>query len=60
MYEVNFFDSNLGEQIERFDSYEEAQEYWDQYAEAETCLAGKMIDLSNGEIIWDFDDREVQ
>ena len=59
MYEVKFFDSNLGEQVERFESYVEAQEYWQEYADADTCLAGKMTDLENNEVIWDFDDREA-
>ncbi len=60
MYNVRFYDSTVGNVEEDFDSYEAAQEYWDDYADTETCLFGRMIDLDNGEIIWQFDDREAE
>ena len=60
MYNVRFYDSAMGNVEENFDSYEAAQEYWDSYADTETCLFGRMIDLDNGEIIWQFDDREAE
>ena len=52
-FQVIFEDSVHGIQIHHFDSFADAQEYWDTYADVETCDAGEMIDLDNDEIIWD-------
>lgn len=60
MYNVRFVDTVHGENEENFDTYEAAMEYWNDYADAETCVAGWMTDLNNGEIIWQFDDREAE
>ena len=60
MYNVRFVDTIHGENEENFDSYEAAIEYWNNYADTESCVAGWLTDLSNGEIIWQFDDREVE
>lgn len=53
-FQVIFEDSTYGIHINHFDSFDEAQEFWDFYADAPTCEAGEMIDLDDGEIIWDF------
>ena len=37
-----------------FDEYKDAQEYWDAYADVETCEAGELLDLDDGEVIWEF------
>jgi len=60
MYNVRFYDSEIGNVEEDFDTYEAAMEYWNDYADTETCVAGRLIDLDNGEIIWQFDDREAE
>ena len=60
MYNVRFVDTVHGENEENFDTYEAAMEYWNDYADAETCVAGWMTDLNNGEVIWQFDDREAE
>jgi len=60
MYNVRFVDTAHGEIEENFDSYDAAMEYWNDYADTETCVAGRLIDLNNGEIIWQFDDREAE
>lgn len=60
MYNVRFVDTAHGEMEENFDSYDAAMEYWNDYADTETCVAGQLIDLENGEIIWQFDDREAE
>ena len=54
-FQVIIDDEYLGMNCESFDNFEEAQEYWDEYVEAETCVAGEMIDLDNNETIWYFD-----
>jgi len=53
-YQVIFEDSVHGIQINHFDEYADAQEYWDTYADLPTCYAGEMIDLDNEEVIWEF------
>lgn len=60
MYNVRFVDTTHGEFEENFDSYDAAMEYWNSYADTESCVAGVMMDLDNCEIIWNFDDREVE
>ena len=42
--------------VTHFETFSEAQEYWDFYADAPTCVAGEMIDLDTKEIIWEFDE----
>ena len=56
-YQVIFEDCVHNTQIMHFDTFAEAQEYWDDYADVETCTAGEMIDLDDGETIWEFGDE---
>ena len=58
-FQVIFDDKYHGVHINHFDTFEEAQEYWDDYADTESCVAGEMIDLDEGETIWSFDDENV-
>ena len=60
MYNVRFVDTVHGETEENFETYDEAMEYWNNYADTETCVAGVLMDLDNCEIIWNFDDREAE
>lgn len=60
MYNVRFVDTIHGEMEESFDSYDAAMEYWNSYADTESCVAGALTDLDNSEIIWQFDDREAE
>jgi len=60
MYNVRFTDTIHGEMEENFETYDETMEYWNNYADTESCVAGVMMDLDNCEIIWNFDDREVE
>lgn len=53
-FQVIFEDTVHGIQINHFDEYADAQEYWDTYADLPTCYAGEMIDLDNEEVIWEF------
>jgi len=53
-FQVIFKDAVHGIQINHFDEYADAQEYWDFYADVETCESGEMIDLDDGEVIWEF------
>ena len=53
-FQVIFEDTVHGIQINHFDEYADAQEYWDTYADLPTCRAGEMIDLDDGEVIWKF------
>lgn len=53
-FQVIFEDTVHGVQINHFDEYADAQEYWDTYADLPTCYAGEMIDLDTEEVIWEF------
>lgn len=55
-YQVIFEDKIHGININHFDTYAEAQEYWDFYADVETCYAGELLDLDEDEIIWSFEE----
>jgi hypothetical protein len=54
MYEVIFTDKEHGVNVESFNTFDEAAEYWNDYADAPTCMAGELLDRSNGEVIWRF------
>ena len=54
MYEVIFDDSIHGEMTEEFTDFDTAAEYWNSYADTETCTAGELVDRTNGEVIWSF------
>ena len=54
MYEVIFTDSEQGVNVESFETFDEAAEYWNDYADAPTCVGGALLDRSNGEVIWRF------
>ena len=56
MFEIRFKDSVHGEQVERFETFAQATEYWEDFADTPTCISGELIDLDNGEIIWAFED----
>ena len=55
-FKVTFNDKYYGLHVTHFETFSEAQEYWDFYADAPTCIAGEMIDLDTKEIIWEFDE----
>ena len=57
-FQVIFCDEMHGVHINHFDEFEEAQEYWNDYADAPTYVAGEMIDLDTAEVIWEFDDSQ--
>lgn len=54
MYIVIFNDEAQGMNVEYFDSFEEAVEYWDTYADTPTCKAGLLFDAKESEVIWKF------
>lgn len=54
MFRIVFVDEVHGENSEDFNSWDEAVEYWNSYADAPTCTEGELIDLENGEVIWSF------
>jgi len=55
-FEIIFCDSVHNTQIVQFDAFDEAADYWQTYADVETCFAGQLKDLDTGEIIWEFDE----
>lgn len=55
-FQIIFSDKYHGIHINHFDNFDEAQEYWDFYADAPTCVAGEMIDLDTAETLWEFDE----
>lgn len=40
--------------LNHFETFTEAQEYWDNNADTPTCIAGEMIDMDTEETIWEF------
>ena len=54
MYQIIFCDSVHDTQINHFDNFNDATEYWNQYADVPTCFAGELKDLDTDEIIWEF------
>lgn len=57
-FQVNFYDENLGEQSADFDKIWDAIDYWNEYADVSSCLAGQMIDLRDNEVMVEFDVRK--
>lgn len=55
MYQVIFDDEAHGEITETFATFDEAAEFWQDYADTPTCHAGQLWDMSNGEVIWRFE-----
>lgn len=55
-----FNDTVHGETVKTFKTFEEAQKYWDENAEIDTCIAGQMWDVLNDEIIWEFPDSDSE
>jgi len=53
-FQIIFIDSVHGTQIIHFDTFEDAAEFWDQYADTPTCIAGELRDLTTDEIVWGF------
>lgn len=57
-YEVVFADTIHGTIDECFDTFEEGAEFWNNYADTPSCVAGEFSDRDTGEIFWSFDDTE--
>ena len=55
-FQVIFCDEVHDTQIAQFESFDEAVEYWNMYADTPTCFAGELKDLENDEIIWEFNE----
>lgn len=55
-YQVIFCDEMHDTQVSQFDSFDEAVEYWNEYADTPTCFAGELKDLESGEIVWEFNE----
>lgn len=55
-FQVIFCDKVHDTQITQFESFDEAVEYWNTYADTPTCFAGELKDLETSEIIWEFDE----
>ena len=60
MYEVIFDDSIHGEIDEKFEDWDSAAEFWQSYADTESCVAGELSDCETGEVIWSFEAGEGQ
>lgn len=53
-YKITFEDEVQGHVEETFETFPEAQDFWDEYADTNTCASGKMVYLPTNEIIWEF------
>ena len=58
MYEVIFEDKVHGAIDEKFDTFAEAMDFWNDYADTSSCTAGELSDTETGEVIWTFDTKE--
>lgn len=54
MYQVYFDDEVKGEITEDFETFTEAADFYNDYADTETCTGGGLWDKSTGEVIWEF------
>lgn len=54
MYKVIFIDDNHGMIIETFETFDEAVEYWNEYADTPSCTKGVLYDTEASEIVWEF------
>lgn len=55
---VLFIDTVHGTHEEGFDSFDEAMEFWNDFADSETCVKGVMWDDETGDVIWEFEDEK--
>ena len=53
-YKKKKTDEIQGVITEDFSTFDEAAEYWQDYADTPTCTSGYLMDLDNKEIIWEF------
>lgn len=58
MYTVIFNDSVHGMEVQYFEDFDSAAEYWNEYADTPTCTAGSLTDLETGEVIWQFSEEK--
>ena len=54
MYQVYFDDEVKGEITEDFETFTEAADFYNDYADTETCTGGGLWDKATGEVIWEF------
>ena len=54
MYFVIFNDEVHGMTTENFDNFDDAIEYWNDYADTPTCTGGVFFDAETSEVIWSF------
>ena len=53
-YFVLFNDEAQGANVEWFETFEEAVEYWDAYADTPTCTGGLLFDVEESDVVWKF------
>jgi len=58
MYSVVFKDIAHGTTEMGFETFDEAMEYWQDYADTETCVFGQLIDDDADEVVWEFDEEK--
>lgn len=58
-YQITFQDETHGTFVTCFESFDEAIEYWNEYADTDTCIAGEFKDLETHEVLWSFDDNKL-
>ena len=58
-FEITFEDSVHGTEIAYFDNFFDAMDYWNDYADTETCVAGTFKVLKDNGLILEFDDRDT-
>ena len=54
MYMVAFNDKDHGMNVEYFEDFDSAAEYWNEYADTPTCIGGTLFDADASEVIWQF------
>lgn len=57
MYDITFIDTVHGVSEMGFETFDEAMEYWNDYADTPSCVFGEMVEQETGEVIWHFNER---
>jgi hypothetical protein len=57
-FQVVFEDKVHGTINEYFEDFQEGADFWNNYADTPTCIAGEFSDCETGEVFWSFDDTE--
>lgn len=53
-YKIIFEDKVQGTVEETFENFPDAMDFWNEYADTDTCVYGQMVYTPTNEVIWEF------